>query len=228
MIGRSPPGPFIGGSTTGRTNPAATAPSKALPPRSSIAIPAAEASQWVDETMPKVPRSSGRVGSIQASIVAAPPTGAPQEGARCPPVANELPAWRALADHRGIMLRVVDLTVEVGHRLLADEVSFTVAPNDVVGLAGPNGAGKTSLLRAIAEATQSRRNGAVSLVGKLAWLPQESPPITTSTGLARLLSARGLDRARQELEAARRRIDQSGDARARDRAIKRFSGLQER
>ncbi len=48
------------------------------------------------------------------------------------------------------MLRVVDLTVEVGHRLLADEVSFTVAPNDVVGLAGPNGAGKTSLLRAIA------------------------------------------------------------------------------
>jgi ATPase subunit of ABC transporter with duplicated ATPase domains len=126
------------------------------------------------------------------------------------------------------MLRVVDLTVEVGHRLLADEVSFTVAPNDVVGLAGPNGAGKTSLLRAIAEATHSRRNGAVNLVGKLAWLPQESPPTTASTGLARLLSARGLDRARQELEAARRRIDQSGDARARDRAIKRFSGLQER
>src|SRR6266508_886033 len=71
MIGRSPPGPFMWGSTTWRTNPAATAASKALPPRSSIAIPAAEASQWVDETMPKVPRSSGRVGSIQASIVAA-------------------------------------------------------------------------------------------------------------------------------------------------------------
>jgi hypothetical protein len=70
--------------------------------------------------------------------------------------------------------------------------------------------------------------GAVSLVGRLAWLPQESPPTTASTGLARLLSARGLDRARQELEAARRRIDQSQDVRARDRAIKRFSGMQER
>jgi ATPase subunit of ABC transporter with duplicated ATPase domains len=139
------------------------------------------------------------------------------------------------------MLRVVDLTVEVGYRLLADEVSFTVAPGDVVGLVGPNGAGKTSLLRTVAEAAgsggiepsppehrASRRNGAVSLVGQLAWLPQESPPTTASTGLARLLSARGLDRARQELEAARHRIDQSGDARARDRAIKRFSGLQER
>jgi ATPase subunit of ABC transporter with duplicated ATPase domains len=128
------------------------------------------------------------------------------------------------------MLRVIDLTVEVGYRLLADEVSFTVAPGDVVGLVGPNGAGKTSLLRTVAEAGQARsgRNGAVSLVGQLAWLPQESPPTTASTGLARLLSARGLDRARQELEAARHRIDQSGDARARDRAIKRFSGLQER
>ncbi|HET6750723.1 MAG TPA: ATP-binding cassette domain-containing protein, partial [Actinomycetes bacterium] len=133
------------------------------------------------------------------------------------------------------MLRVVDLTVEVGYRLLADEVSFTVAPGDVVGLVGPNGAGKTSLLRTVAEAAgsgglepsppenrASRRNRAVSLVGQLAWLPQESPPTTASTGLARLLSARGLDRARQELEAARHRIDQSGDARARDRAIKRF------
>jgi ATPase subunit of ABC transporter with duplicated ATPase domains len=126
------------------------------------------------------------------------------------------------------MLRVTDLTVEVGHRLLADEVSFTVAPGDVVGLAGPNGAGKTSLLRAVAEAARSRRDPAVTLVGELAWLPQDSGATTASTGLARLLSARGLDTARQELEAARRRIDQSADSKARDRAIKRFSSLQER
>jgi ATPase subunit of ABC transporter with duplicated ATPase domains len=140
------------------------------------------------------------------------------------------------------MLRVVDLTVEVGHRLLVAEAGFTVAPGDVVGLVGPNGAGKTSLLRTISEraaggpgaleagpsAHKARRDPAVTLVGELAWLPQESPPTTDSTGLARLLSARGLDRARHELEQARRRIDQSADARARDRAIKRFSGLQER
>ena len=126
------------------------------------------------------------------------------------------------------MLRVIDLTVEVGHRLLVAEASFTIAPGDVVGLVGPNGAGKTSLLRTISERAESPARPAVTLVGELAWLPQESPPTTASTGLARLLSARGLDRARHDLEEARRRIDQSPDARARDRAIKRFSGLQER
>ena len=140
------------------------------------------------------------------------------------------------------MLRVVDLTVEVGHRLLVAEASFTVAPGDVVGLVGPNGAGKTTLLRTLSERTGgagglkdsppvkrgARRDPAVTLVGGLAWLPQESPPTTASTGLARLLSARGLDRARAELEEARRQIDRSGDARDRDRAIRRFSGLQER
>src|SRR6266498_2957060 len=142
------------------------------------------------------------------------------------------------------MLRVTDLTVEIGPRLLLAEASFTVAPSDVVGLVGPNGAGKTTLLRTLAEAAGAggalmggagtsqepaeRRSRSVQLSGTLAWLPQESPPTTDSTGLARLLSARGLDVARRELEAARRRIDAAGDARARDRAIKRFSNLQER
>src|SRR3954454_1477793 len=49
------------GSTTWSTNPAATAASKALPPRSSTAIPAADASQCVEATIPKLPESSGRV-----------------------------------------------------------------------------------------------------------------------------------------------------------------------
>ena len=41
----SPPGPFRCGSTTWRTKPVATAASNALPPRSSTAMPVAEASQ---------------------------------------------------------------------------------------------------------------------------------------------------------------------------------------
>ena len=55
MIGRSPPGPFRCGSTTWSTKPAAAAASKALPPASSSFIPAAEASQCVEATIPKVP-----------------------------------------------------------------------------------------------------------------------------------------------------------------------------
>ena len=59
--GTSPPGPFRCGSTTWSTKPVAHAASKAFPPRSSTAIPVCDASQWVDATIPKVPRSSGRV-----------------------------------------------------------------------------------------------------------------------------------------------------------------------
>ena len=39
----------------------AAAASKAFPPASSAAMPAADAIQWVDATMPKVPASCGRV-----------------------------------------------------------------------------------------------------------------------------------------------------------------------
>src|SRR5690606_14354774 len=61
LIGTSPPGPFRCGSTICRTKPQAAAAPKALPPHSSTAMPAAAPSQWVAETAPKVPRSSGRV-----------------------------------------------------------------------------------------------------------------------------------------------------------------------
>ena len=51
-MGTSPPGPLRWGSTTWRVRPAATAASNALPPDSSTAIPAEEASQCVDATIP--------------------------------------------------------------------------------------------------------------------------------------------------------------------------------
>jgi hypothetical protein len=42
----------------------ATAASNAFPPCSRTAIPAADASQCVEATMPNVPRSSGRVEKL--------------------------------------------------------------------------------------------------------------------------------------------------------------------
>ena len=49
------------GSTTCKANPIAQAESKALPPRSSVAMPAAVANQCVEATTPNVPLISGRV-----------------------------------------------------------------------------------------------------------------------------------------------------------------------
>ena len=61
MIGASPPGPFRCGSATCSVKPAATAASKALPPRSSTAMATALAIQCVVPTTPNVPAISGRV-----------------------------------------------------------------------------------------------------------------------------------------------------------------------
>src|ERR687892_365542 len=62
MIGTSPPGPLRCGSTTWRRKPAAAAASNAFPPPSSTLMPAADASQWVEATMPKSPFSSREAG----------------------------------------------------------------------------------------------------------------------------------------------------------------------
>jgi ABC-2 type transport system ATP-binding protein len=62
------------------------------------------------------------------------------------------------------MLRVNDLTVEAGYRLLVDEVGFTVGPGDVVGLVGPNGAGKTTLL-SLASGQLTPTTGSITVLG---------------------------------------------------------------
>src|SRR3954447_21126698 len=112
MAGTSPPGPFRCGSTTWSTNPAATAASKAFPPRSSIAIPAAEASQCVEATMPKVPRSSGRV--VKRSIAR------PHHTAVSTLVS--LPAWNE-AENLPAVLEEVRLVLPEADLLVVDDGS---------------------------------------------------------------------------------------------------------
>ena len=75
MIGQSPPGPLRCGSTTCKVNPAAAAASKALPPRSSTAMPTPLAIQWVEATAPKVPAISGRVVNMLVLSLPATVTG---------------------------------------------------------------------------------------------------------------------------------------------------------
>ncbi|MFI0960095.1 ABC-F family ATP-binding cassette domain-containing protein [Streptomyces sp. NPDC021080] len=100
------------------------------------------------------------------------------------------------------MITVRGADVRAGARLLLSGISFTVSSGDRVGLVGRNGAGKTTLLSILA-GLQRPAAGSVSRtgsVGHLAQDPAAADPAVTVT--ARILSARGLDRAVRALRAA--------------------------
>jgi iron complex transport system ATP-binding protein len=48
------------------------------------------------------------------------------------------------------MIRVADLTLAYGEHIILQDLNFTVAPGEFVGLLGPNGSGKSTLLLALA------------------------------------------------------------------------------
>src|SRR3954454_1428915 len=68
-----------------------------------------------------------------------------------------------------------DLSGGHAHRTLFSNLSFTVAPGDVIGVVGANGAGKSTLLSLLAGAT-TPQGGSVSTAPSdafVGWLPQE-------------------------------------------------------
>ena len=68
-----------------------------------------------------------------------------------------------------------DLSGGHAHRTLFSNLSFTVAPGDVIGVVGANGAGKSTLLALLAGAT-TPQGGTVSTAPQdafVGWLPQE-------------------------------------------------------
>ena len=123
------------------------------------------------------------------------------------------------------VLRAQGLTIEVSERVLVDDASFSVYPGDKVGLVGRNGAGKTTMLRTLGGERRTT-SGTVQVTGSLGFLPQDP---RTERGRAKdvamsyVLSARGLDTQRDELESLRRDMEDGPT----DRAIRRFSNAEE-
>ena len=119
------------------------------------------------------------------------------------------------------MLEARDLSVEAGGRVTLHPASFAIRAGDKVGLVGRNGAGKTSLLKVLAGETAPAA-GHATVHGRLGFLTQDPRAlrqVTGSSGLAHVLSGRGLDEAAERVEKLRLALDESPS----ERAVARFS-----
>ena len=124
------------------------------------------------------------------------------------------------------MLEARNLGVEVGGRTTLADASFTVRAGDKVGLVGRNGAGKTSLLKVLSGEAPAA-GGGCRVEGALGFLSQDPRKLAAEvagTGLAHVLSGRGLDEALERLEKLRLAMEEDPS----ERAVHRYSRAEER
>ncbi|WP_207344654.1 ABC-F family ATP-binding cassette domain-containing protein [Arthrobacter sp. E3] len=101
-------------------------------------------------------------------------------------------------------LVVKDLSGGHAHRTLFNNLSFTVAPGDVIGVVGANGAGKSTLLGLLAGAGTPQA-GTVSTAPQdafVGWLPQEHERLEGETVAAYIGRRTGCTLATETMEAA--------------------------
>jgi branched-chain amino acid transport system ATP-binding protein len=63
------------------------------------------------------------------------------------------------------LLELIEVSKRYGSLLALHEVSFTIAPGEIVGVIGPNGAGKTTMIGVLSGSTRATR-GDVRLFGR--------------------------------------------------------------
>ncbi|MEA3216264.1 MAG: hypothetical protein QOJ19_2420 [Acidimicrobiia bacterium] len=116
--------------------------------------------------------------------------------------------------------------VDIDDKTIVDGASFTVQAGDKVGLVGRNGAGKTTLLRVLSGADQPARGVVIRRggVGYLTQDPRNEHIDHNQTGVARVLSGRGLDEAAERLEKLLVKMETDPSS----QNISRYSRAQER
>lgn len=114
------------------------------------------------------------------------------------------------------MIEVHQISRRFGDVLAVDQVSFSVAPGEVVGLLGPNGAGKTTALRVLAglltPLSGSAKINGIDVQQQPTAARQHLGFLTSSTGLYERLTGRDILKtfgALHELQGAalKKRID---------------------
>jgi ATPase subunit of ABC transporter with duplicated ATPase domains len=124
-----------------------------------------------------------------------------------------------------IALEARGLVVEVGGKIVVEDLTFDLRPGDKVGVVGRNGAGKTSTMKVLA-GEEEPAGGSIARRGSVGYLrqdPRQHRADDDDLALEHILAARGLVDLSRRLEKARIGLAESHD----ERSIRRFSRLEE-
>ncbi len=126
------------------------------------------------------------------------------------------------------MISVSNFELRIGARQLISPVSFSLPKGSKVGLVGRNGAGKTTMMRLLAgkdDRGAAEYTGTISRTGPVGYLPQDTTePSAEQTGIARILSVRGIDKLVARIAKAEAEMSTASGAR-QQRAMERYVRL---
>jgi ATPase subunit of ABC transporter with duplicated ATPase domains len=127
-----------------------------------------------------------------------------------------------------LLITATGIELRAGSRILLADTTLRIQQGDRIGLVGRNGAGKTTSLKVLAGEGEPH-GGEVRRTGELGYLPQDPREGDLSVmAKDRVLSARGLDSLLREMEKAQTAMSELVDDAQRDKAINRYSRLEER
>jgi ATPase subunit of ABC transporter with duplicated ATPase domains len=127
-----------------------------------------------------------------------------------------------------LLITASGLELRAGSRILLADTTLRIQQGDRIGLVGRNGAGKTTSLKVLAGEGEPHA-GEVRHNGEIGYLPQDPREGDLSvTAKDRVLSARGLDTLLRDMEKAQSAMSELVDDAQRDKAINRYSRLEER
>ena len=125
---------------------------------------------------------------------------------------------------RTAALGVASVSKRFGERVALREVSFEVAPGELVAVIGPNGAGKTTLLSILA-GIQRPSTGTISLAAEeVGWVPQQAAIYSKLSVAENLRLFARLERVADVEATVARMLAETGLEERADEEVSRLSG----